>query len=451
MLLCLRLYPKGGLGELWKLIEAEKRNLFWEGVTPLFAQQMEGREYIGINLDVQKPEYILSVFLKNIATMIAVDKTKTIPLIHPMFFPLPKGHAKSLQRFQVFLRVHPEKYEEVRSKIVELEYPRDIVLTYLSFSFGDDDVILSMLARNREVLARFVSESVRRVEGVEAAEIAHVVRLVPLCPQSQLEACNSRFLCSAPAGRPSKLRNPTAYAKYRAERSKSTVIVRLFPKRGLEELWTEIEKSAPKLETKDVVPLYASQQEAKGWVAIIFETSNFEALGSTITNKLPKMLSICKTRTIPMVEPTYFLLPKKHPRNLQRYLVSIRAEPTKFHSIYSQLISYSYPSPMFLTYITYTLGDDDILLSILTDCYERIEEVTKKAFTLIDGVKSYDVSSQVRTKRLTSKRRWEEHLSHFLSSYDRMHEREFDRSFEWPEDFYERAALTGAFRHDLED
>ncbi|MGQ9581909.1 MAG: hypothetical protein ACUVV6_00145 [Thermoplasmatota archaeon] len=451
MLLCLRLYPKGGLGELWRLIEAEKRNLFWEGVTPLFAQQMEGREYIGVNIDVQKLENIQNVFLKNIATMIAVDRTKTIPLIRPVFFPMPKGHAKRLERFQVFLKVHPDRYEEVRTKIIGLDYPRDIVLTYLSYSFGDDDIILSILSRSREALAEFVGESVKRIEGVEATEIAHVVKLVPLCPESRLESYNSRFLYSVPAGRAGRMRNPKAYAKYMAECSKSTVIVRLFPRRTLEELWTEIERNVAKLETKDVVPLYASQQEAKGWVAIIFETTNLEALGNTIASRLPKVVSITKTRTIPMVEPTYFLMPKKHPRNLQRYLVSIRAEPTKFHTIYSQLISYYYPPGMFLTYITYTLGDDDILLSILTDCYDRVEEVTKKMFTQIEGVKSYDVSSQVKTKRLTSKRRWEEHLGHFLSSYDKIHEKQLDRGYEWPEDFYERAALSGAFRHDLED
>ncbi|MEM2870189.1 MAG: Lrp/AsnC ligand binding domain-containing protein [Thermoplasmata archaeon] len=451
MLLCLRLYPKGGLGELWKLIEAQKRNLFSEGVMPLFAQQMEGREYIGINMDVQRLELIQSVFLKNIGTMISVDRTKTIPLIHPVFFPMPRGHPRNLERYQVFLKVSPDKYDEVKELLMSLDYPKDIVLTYLSFSFGDDDIILSFLARDRESITKFVNDRIRTIDGVEAFEIARVVKLLNLCPEDQLSAYNSRFLFSVPAGKKGRMRNPKAYAKYIAERSTSTVIVRLFPKKSLEELWKEIEREMPRLETKEVVPLYASQQEAKGWVAVIFETQNLEALGKCIISKLPRVLSINKTRTIPMVEPTYFLLPKKHPKNLKRYLVSIRTDPRHYQSIYSQLISYPYPPSTYLTYITYTLGDDDILLSILTDRYETAEELTKKVAVQIEGIKSYDLSSQVKTKRLTSRRRWEEHLSLFLSSYDKIHQRELDRNYQWPEDFYEHAALTGAFKHDLED
>jgi hypothetical protein len=151
-----------------------------------------------------------------------------------------------------------------------------------------------------------------------------------------------------------------------------------------------------------------------------------------------------------MLEPTYFLLPKEHPKNLKRYLISLRMEPRKAHAIYTNIRNYKYPKNMFLTYLTFTLGDDDVLLSVLAEDDKAVQEFTQNAFDPMDGVINYNISTQLQTKRLASKEVWRRHRNKFLSRFDKEHGEDFDDEFDWTDDFDEYAALTGAFVHEFD-
>ena len=67
----------------------------------------------------------------------------------------------------------------------------------------------------------------------------------------------------------------------------------------------------------------------------------------------------------------------------------------------------------------------------------------------MQGVKSYKMSNQLRTKRLTSVETWNKHQERFLSDYDDKHKDDFE-SYDWADDFNTYAAMTGAFTHELD-
>lgn len=450
MLVLIRLFPKGGLKALWATIETEKRNLYWEDVKPLYAVQLEGKKYLSVVLDVKNLSSIQKIFLKNLATMTSVSKTKTVPIMRPLYFPLPEGHSTDLNRYQVLLRVEPEKYEDVYSSIIELDYPKDVVVTYLAYSFGDDDIIVSMLSKDRETALNFVNEKIGNIDGVNAHDMSRVMKSTYLLPPNKSLAHKARFLYSVPAGHKGEIANPAAYEKYLKEHAPMTVIVRLFAKKSLAKLWEDIENNLPKFESKDLVPLYASQQEAKSFITVIFEAANFEVLKDVLVTNLPTLVNVRKTRTIPMLEPTYFLLKKEHPKDLDRYLISIRVNPKATQTIRSRIIGLKFPDNVFLTYLTFTLGDDDVLLSVLTDSSETVQAFAKDTFDRMDGILSYDISNQLKTRRLTSKARWTQHQNKFLSSYDKEYKKDYD-DYDWTNDFYEHAAMTGAFVHEFRE
>jgi DNA-binding Lrp family transcriptional regulator len=450
MLVLIRLYPKGGLNTLWDAIEIEKRYLYWENVVPLYAIQEEGKKYVSIVLDVKSLDSIQTAFMKYFATMTSVRKTKTIPIMAPLYFPLPKGHPKDLVRYQVYLRVSPDKYDDVYSSIISLDYPKDVMVTYLSHSFGDDDIIVSLLAQNREAALKFVNNQIGKIEGVFAHDVSRVLKNIYLQPPEKSAEHRDRFLYSVPAGQKGKLKNPKAYEKYRKEKRPMTVIVRLFAKKTLGKLWEDIEENLTKAESKDLIPLYASQQEGKEFITVVFEAINFEVLKDVLTDNLPTLVDVRKTRTIPMLEPTYFLIPKDHPDDLERYLIRLRVEARKAETIHANIVNYDFPKNVYLTYLTFSLGDDDILLSVLAESRESAQRFAKKAFDKMDGVSYYYFSTQLKTRRLTSKATWKKHQERYLSSYDAQHKEEYV-DYDWANDFYEYAAMTGAFVHELED
>jgi len=450
MLVLVRLSPKGSVVNLCNAIESEKRNLYWEDVEPLYAIRQEGKRYISILLDVKNLDAVNKVFVRNVHTMAAVKDTRTIPIMSPLYFPLPEGHPKDLDSFLVYLRVTPERYKAAYERIIGTKPPEGTYVRYLSYSFGDDDIILNVLSADRETARNFVERRIMKIRGVVSYDLSRVVRTLSLLPPDRLKAHKERFMWTSPTGQDGELANPEEYAKYLREKATMTVLVRLFAKKDMERLWEDIETRLPAFESEDMVPLYASQQEAKDHITVIFEARNFEVLKDVLVDNIPTLKNVRKTRTVPLLEPTYFLLPKDHPRELYRFLFSIRGEPNRYQTIRSNIISAAFPDNLYLTYLSYSLGEDDILLSVLTDSRKTAQRFGRSLFEGMDGVESYDISNQLRTKRLTSKERWKRHQNRFLSSHDRQHRRDFDPKYDWTEDFKTYAAMTGAFVDELE-
>ncbi|KYK26536.1 MAG: hypothetical protein AYK23_02915 [Candidatus Proteinoplasmatales archaeon SG8-5] len=450
MLVLVRLYPTSGLAEFWKAIEFEKRNLYWKDIKPLYAIQQEGKRYLSIVLDVRNLESLQKDFLNNIAALASVRKIKTIPLMTPIYFPIPKGFPKDCVRFQVFLRVKPNLMSDVYTTIISFDYPEDIAVTYLSYSFGDDDIIISMLGTDRESVHSFLSKKMSRIDGVVSFEMSRVIRSEYMLPPEGSDAHRKRFQYSSPAGKKGRFANSEANQKYLNERAPLTAVVRLFASKDLGRLWDDIEKNMPTFESKKIVPLYASQQEDRDYVSVILEAQNFEVLREMLTGKLPALIDIRKTRTVPMLEPTYFLLPKTHPEGLERHLITLQVEPTMLQSMKARIISLDFPDNVFLTHFAYLLGEDDIMLSILTDSDKTARKFTKEAFGKLEGVRSYDVSSQVKTKRLTSKGSWKRHQGKYLSSYVKQHRKDYDARYDWTDDIYAYAMMEGAYPPDME-
>ena len=371
----------------------------------------------------------------------------------PAYFPLPDSHPKNLERFLVYLRVAPKKYNDVYRNLCNLKHTEDSFLVYLSHSFGDDDIIVSILSKDRETGLEFVKGKIGNMDGVMAYDTSRIVRRVSLLPKNKMASHLEQFMYDAPAGYNGKRKNAAAYEKYLRENAPMTVIVRIFAKKSLEQLWKDIEHNIQKFETEKIVPLYASQQEYKSYITVIFETANFEVLKDFLIENIPTMADVKKTRTIPLMEPTYFLMAKQHPKKLERYLLSLRLEPGQYQKVRTQIIGSDLPENVFVTYISYTFGQNDFLMSILTESRRSAQEFAKGAFDDMEGVISYDLSNQLRTIRLTSKDRWKRHRDKFLSDYDKGHRRDFDVRYDWTdwsEDFEEFALMTGAFKRDME-
>ena len=102
MLMIVRLYPKTDLSRVWNYIENEIKEDSTKPYTTLYASQSEGMMNVGIILDVNKPNDIASFLTEDIVRCDEIHHTKTVPLLKPVFFRIPKRKPESIQRYLIY-------------------------------------------------------------------------------------------------------------------------------------------------------------------------------------------------------------------------------------------------------------------------------------------------------------------------------------------------------------
>ena len=226
------------------------------------------------------------------------------------------------------------------------------------------------------------------------------------------------------------------------------MIVRLFPKTDLSRVWNYVEEHI-KEEHKGLVPLYATQSEGMMNVGLIFDVKEVDSLSEFITEDIVKCDEIHHTKTISLMKPKFFPIPKKKPENIKRYLVRIYAQPKDYKKTYNYLNNYKYPFNLFPIYISYSLGDEDILMSVAADSRETVNKFLKEHIRPLNGVEQCSFYPVFRAKRFAPLEKIvEEQKKHLDEKSWKMKKEEFDLDFDWVENFEEYAQITGAFPGD---
>jgi len=226
------------------------------------------------------------------------------------------------------------------------------------------------------------------------------------------------------------------------------MIVRLFPKTDISRVWKYIEENI-KEEHKDLVPLYATQSEGMMNVGIIFDVKEVDSLSDFITKDIVKCEELNHTKTISLMKPVFFPIPKKKPENIQRYLVRIYAHPKHYKKVYDYLHNHKYPFNLFPIYISYSLGDEDIIMNVAADNKETVNKFVRDHIRCLDGVNQCSFYPVFRAKRFAPLEKIiEEQKKHLDEKAWKRKKEEFDLDFDWVENFEEYAQITGAFPGD---
>ena len=228
------------------------------------------------------------------------------------------------------------------------------------------------------------------------------------------------------------------------------MIVRLYPKTDLSKIWNYIETELNDYNSEHIAPLYATQSEGMMNVGLIFDVKEPDNLSEFITEEVIKCDEIHHTKTVSLMKPVFFPIPKKKPENIQRYIIRIYAHPRNYKRIYDYLVGYNYPFNLFPIYISYSLGDEDIIMSIAADHRETVNRFLKEHIRALDGVEQSSFYPVHRAKRFAPLEKLiEEQKKYFDEKTLKKSKDEFDLDFDWVENFEEYARLTGAFPGDI--
>ena len=228
------------------------------------------------------------------------------------------------------------------------------------------------------------------------------------------------------------------------------MIVRLNPKTDLESIWNFVEQKIGKESNPLVTPLYATQAEGMMNVGVIFDVKDPDNIAHFITETLSDCDECHHTKTISLMKPTFFPIPKNKPENIQRYVVRIYTHPRNYKTIYSYLVNYEYSNKLFPIYISYSLGDEDIVMNIAADSPETVNKFVREKIRTLEGADTAMFYPVVKAKRFASLDELiKKQKAHFTEKAKAMPESEMDQTFDWVEGFEHLAMLTGAFRRDI--
>ena len=228
------------------------------------------------------------------------------------------------------------------------------------------------------------------------------------------------------------------------------IIVRLYPKTDLNKVWHYVENVIAKETSKYVTPLYAAQLEGMMSVGVIFDVKDPDNIAHFLTETLTGFDECHHTRTISLMKPVFFPIPKKKPENVQRYIIRIYTHPKNYKNIYDYLLNYKYPFNMFPIYISYSLGDEDLVMNVAADSSQTVHNFLKEKIRIMNGVDSSSFYPVVKAKRFAPLsdliKVQQEHLA---DKAKKIPKAELDEGFDFVEEFEKYAMLTGAFERDL--
>jgi hypothetical protein len=233
-------------------------------------------------------------------------------------------------------------------------------------------------------------------------------------------------------------------------RKSMMMIVRMFPKTDLNKVWHYVENVIAKEESDVVTPLYSAQLEGMMSVGVIFDVKDPDNIAHFLTETLSKFDECHHTRTISLMKPVFFPIPKKRPDVIKRFVVRIYTHPRNYKNIYNYLTNFKYPFNLFPIYVSYSLGDEDLVLNVGADHAETVNRFLKEHIRPMDGVDSCTFYPVVKAKRFASLEKLiETQKEHLAEAAKNIPESELDKSFDWVENFEEYAKLTGAFPGDI--
>ena len=228
------------------------------------------------------------------------------------------------------------------------------------------------------------------------------------------------------------------------------IIARLYPKTDLNKVWNYVENEIAKESTDLVTPLYATQTEGMMSVGVIFDVKDLDNIAHFLTENVAKCDDVHHTKTISLMKPVFFPIPKEKPDNIQRYVIRIYTHPKNYGEIYNYLIDYNYPFNLFPIYVSYSLGDEDIIMNVAADSDVTVNNFLREKIRAMDGVDSSSFYPVVKAKRFAPLSKLIEQQKKYLAERaKKTPEGETDKEFDWVEDFEHHAMLTGAFRRDL--
>jgi hypothetical protein len=229
------------------------------------------------------------------------------------------------------------------------------------------------------------------------------------------------------------------------------MVLKLYPKGDQDKVWDNVLKNLTTAVSESVMPIQMSEHIGDSVVGVLFNIENLDDMVQFLTYQIGECKDIIDTKTLMFMKPVFLPLPKDRTVRMRRFTIPLQVQPKYYDDVYNELIDFKYPEGIFPIYITYTLGECDILLSMVAKDLETIHSFVSHKISPMAGVDSYVITEFGRSKRLVSKEQWrtlQRSMLHIPSwAADKLDDKYlYDYDLSAPEDEF---AMSGAMIDEL--
>ncbi len=187
MMVIAHIYPKDETdkNKVWDWLAEELPKIDIDYVQPLYLSQQAERDYTSIVFDASSFEAMIPVFVEALSKCEYIGRTRTSPLLEPVFFPVPKERPEDLKRYRLAIKATTDEVRSIFEQLIAFDAPVDAFPTYQAYSFGEDDILASILAPQRQPLEDLVLNSIAKWDGVLDTSLTVVNRNLRLAPQDE--------------------------------------------------------------------------------------------------------------------------------------------------------------------------------------------------------------------------------------------------------------------------
>ena len=225
------------------------------------------------------------------------------------------------------------------------------------------------------------------------------------------------------------------------------LMVRLHPKYELKKVWDFVEAEFNEYQSKDIHPLWASHLENRNYVNVLFETNDVDAMAEFLIDEVNRCEEIAYTRTITLMKPAFFPVPRDVPENLRRFVIRVQVRAQAYKEVYEKLLRMKRPIDTYFGYSAYSFGYDDIRISALVKDWDTIRKFVRENITSLEGVKAASIDIVCRSKRLTTPERWREHQRKYSVARLTGEPSKGDYEYDWT--FTEECDVHGALPDEI--
>jgi len=184
------------------------------------------------------------------------------------------------------------------------------------------------------------------------------------------------------------------------------MVLKLNPKGDQDKVWDYVINNFDESVSETVTPIQITEHIGDNILGILFNVNKLDDMVNFLTQRIGACDDIMDTNTWIFMKPVFLPLPKDRTERLRRFTIALSVHPRSYHDVYDTLINYNYPKDIFPIYITYVLGDCDILISMVAKDIESLHNFVSHKLSEIKGVDSYKITEFGRSQRLIPQDKW---------------------------------------------
>jgi hypothetical protein len=194
LLALVRLFAKRDPDRIWDFVLGSYEEVAGYGAVPLFMSQQRRKKFVTVMFDTKTLDDMQSFIVDQTEKCPEISDTRTIPLMKPVFIPIPKERPHDIERYSVTVKVHPSGYRDVYESIIGKRHDPNLFAWYVAYALGEYDVVCSVFAKGKKEIDRF-SRTLRRRKGVTNVTALLLKRTQIITSEDEWNRLRVRLLC----------------------------------------------------------------------------------------------------------------------------------------------------------------------------------------------------------------------------------------------------------------